>query len=84
MKIKNAKDVKKAVDERGLLVTCPFCGQPHNRSRLADSYVICSRCGSEYYVFLEHDVMVTVPADRLEDSDYYVKLRNNLIGIKNM
>ena len=70
-KIKVA-DIAKEVNERGLFITCPFCGQRHSRSKLADSYVKCSFCGNEYHVHLENNKM-TVDSDLTAIAEEYYK-----------
>ena len=50
-----------------LCVCCPFCSKCHERSSLADSVIICGRCGKKYGAIVSEDQVTTFPLQQITE-----------------
>ena len=65
----------------GYCVTCLKCGKIHQKGYAADATFICSKCGYENYVFLSHGVQIEMPAEHIENAQFFKRIRKFAISL---
>ena len=55
------------IRKRKLCICCPECGKLHEKSALAESEIVCSRCGEKYVAIVSEGRVTTFPAQRITD-----------------
>lgn len=49
-------------------VTCPKCGKVIQKTFKTDSFIKCSKCGYNYYTFVDDGVAVSVDSSKYVDN----------------
>jgi len=53
-----------ALDDVEYCVTCPKCGKVIQKAFSTDSFIKCSRCGFDYYTYINEGVAISVDTSK--------------------
>lgn len=70
--------------QRSILITCPSCGKLHQKSRVTDSIIICSKCKYEYYYYLKNGVCISIPAEQMRSQTFVGQVNSFTAAIDNI
>lgn len=77
----NKEEKTKTEKMRGYCVTCPDCGRMQQRSNTTESFIVCSRCNFEYYVYMNHGIIIEMPLDKAGDEEKMERIRKFILAM---
>lgn len=62
-------------------ITCPHCGQIHQKSFATDSVIVCMNCGYEFYAYLNQAMLIETPAVYIGEEAFLSRMREFVIDV---
>lgn len=65
----------------GFCITCPRCGQVHQKGFATDSIIVCMACGYQFYAYLNRGLLIEMPASHVGEEAILSRMRDFVIDV---
>lgn len=65
----------------GFCITCPRCGQVHQRGFATDSIIVCMACGYQFYAYLNRGMLIEAPASHVGEEEFLSRMRDFVLDV---
>jgi|GEM_PF-675579 len=65
----------------GFCITCPRCGQVHQRGFATDSIIVCMACGYQFYAYLNRGMLIEAPASQIAEEAFLSRMRDFVLDV---